>query len=106
MEEISEVWVGKTEVSRSASCQFDPHIADVGAFVWWATQATDKLQFEQKVRKALTHYGLILLEIERIQPAKDLLNPSSDLSEAIERAETNADWTLYATFHTYKRHNA
>ncbi len=54
----------------------------------------------------MKYYGLILLEVSEIRRYDEADDVSEDIHEIAERAMENENWTLFGTFHTYRRHNA
>lgn len=101
---MCDVWIGVAEVSKGERCELD--FGGVGAFVWWATQADSEETFLRKAKEAMKYYGLILLEVSEIRRYDEADDVSEDIHEIAERAMENENWTLFGTFHTYRRHNA
>jgi hypothetical protein len=98
------VWVGLAEVSIGPTCTLD--LTGAGAFVWCATQASNKKEFVNKVGKMLASYGLNLIEYGEIGLAIDIPEPAGDLFEIATRAAQDPTYILYGTFHSYAHHTS
>ena len=100
---MSEIWVGKTEVSKAKGCELDFH--GVGAFVWWATQAGSEKEFLLKLQLALDYYKLILIEASMIRQFSESDEVSDDFYEMVEQARQNERWTVFGTFYSWPHHS-
>ncbi len=101
---MDDVWIGLTEVSKGEGCELD--LSGAGAFVWWATQADSEESFVRKLKGALEHYKLVLLDATEIRKVGEPGEAPEELWEIVERARENESWTLFGTFHMYRHHNA
>jgi hypothetical protein len=101
---LSEIWVGRTEVTKAEGCELDFHGA--GAFVWWATQASSEIEFSRKLGEAINHYKLVLLELSHVRQFSESDEVSDDFFEMVEGARECETWVLFGTFNTYPRHDA
>jgi hypothetical protein len=101
---MADVWAGLTEVSKDEGCELD--FSGVAAFVWWAAQAESAESFVGKVKGALTHYKLVLIELGEVRRFEETDDVSEELHEMVDRARQNENWVLFGTFYIYPHHAA
>jgi hypothetical protein len=96
----SEIWIGKVQVAAAPESAVWPGNED--AYVNVVTWATDEDNFRLRVEEMFLSYGVRVVEFDRASKYEDVqADVSDEMFEIVLRVQTNQDWTIYGTFHTW-----
>jgi hypothetical protein len=94
---MRELWIGVVEVLTEPS-EGD---GDTRAFTNVVTWANTAQGYIDSVTSVFEGYGWTLLGAENVRPIAQQRNFNEEMAEIVERAKTNPDACIYATFHYY-----
>ncbi len=94
---MKELWIGVVEVLTEPSV-WD---GDTRAFTNVVTWASNASGYIHSVTAVFEKYGWTVLGTENERPIAGLTDISEEITEIIERAKTNANACIFATFHYY-----
>jgi len=94
---MKELWIGLAEVLTETSVES----GNTRAFTNVVTWASDKADYVHSVTAVFEEYGWAVLGTENERPVAGLTDFSEEITEIIERAKTNQDACIFATFHYY-----
>jgi hypothetical protein len=91
-----ELWIGVVEVLTEPSSG-----GDTRAFTNVVTWATSVSTYLARVTSVFFEYGWTVLGSENVRPVDSGAEFDQEIVEIIERARTNPDACIFATFHYY-----
>ena len=94
---MKELWIGVVEVLTEPSSGD----GDTRAFTNVITWATSVSTFLAKVTSVFSEYGWSVLGSENVRPIDFEAEFGEEIIEIIERAKTNPNACIFATFHYY-----
>jgi len=96
-----ELWIGLVEARPLDTKAYDA----AGAFTHIVTWACDAAEFRTKADKILATLDLYVFEVEGEKPLAQWLekrDPSDEIEDMIQRAESNPNAIVWGTFHRYR----
>jgi hypothetical protein len=104
-----QLWIGITEV-RPSSAKPNRTIGEAkGAFVNIVTWASDAAEFKRNAELVLDKLSLSVVDVQDPEPVvvrRKKAEFDEEIEDIIDRAESNPNAIIYATFHTYKNDDA
>jgi hypothetical protein len=97
------VWIGLASVIPDLGCEMlSP---DKGAYIHLLTLANTELEYRTKVFGALSHYKLVLLQLENIRPLQEAESVSEEIAALAKELNKlqNPQHVRYGCFHTFPR---
>ena len=94
---MKELWIGVVELLTEPSSGDGDTRAFTNAIAW----ATSVSTFLDKATSVFSGYGWTVLSSENVRPVDLEAEFDEEIVEIIERARTNPDACIFATFHYY-----
>lgn len=93
----AELWIGVVEVLTDPGSGAGDTRAFTNVIAW----ATSVSNFGARVTSVFSEYGWNVLGIENARPIRAEMDFDEEIVEIIERARTNSNACIFATFHYY-----